>query len=108
MLSPVPSLDELVHDPQRVKDLPASAASELAIRLTCLLPLLFSKAMTVPSPHVEPDRLLTVDEAASLLSKSQDWVYRHAKALPFVVRDGRSIRFSSHGIQKYIRQRQGH
>jgi predicted DNA-binding transcriptional regulator AlpA len=55
----------------------------------------------------DTDRLLTVDEAAAVLSQSTDWLYRHAKQLPFTVRVGNLLRFSAHGIQAFIRQRRG-
>lgn len=54
------------------------------------------------------DTLLRVDEAAARLGTSKDWLYRHADQLPFTVRAGRrQLRFSSQGIDRYIRQRQG-
>jgi predicted DNA-binding transcriptional regulator AlpA len=54
------------------------------------------------------DRLLTVEEAASRLGTSEDWLYRHAPKLPFTVRLApRQLRFSSQGIAKYLHGRQG-
>ena len=54
------------------------------------------------------DTLLRVDDAAARLGTSRDWLYRHAAQLPFTVRAGRrQLRFSSGGIDRYIRQRQG-
>ena len=54
------------------------------------------------------DRLLAVEEAAEKLGVPNDWLYRHAKKLPFTVRLGpRHLRFSARGIERYIRQRQG-
>jgi excisionase family DNA binding protein len=53
------------------------------------------------------DRLLSVSEAAERLGLSRDRLYRHATRFPFVVRVGRSVRFSSQGIDRYIRQRSG-
>jgi excisionase family DNA binding protein len=54
------------------------------------------------------DNLLTVDEAARKLKVSRDWVYRHADRLAFTVRLGPGqLRFSEHGIERFIRQRQG-
>lgn len=54
----------------------------------------------------EPDdRLLTVEEAASMLSVSVDWLYRHANDFSFTVRPGPGqVRFSSIGIQDYLRE----
>jgi predicted DNA-binding transcriptional regulator AlpA len=53
------------------------------------------------------DRLLGVEEAAELLGMADDTLYRKASTYPFTVREGRSIRFSRLGIEKYIRTRQG-
>jgi excisionase family DNA binding protein len=51
------------------------------------------------------DRLLTVGEAARRLACSKDWLYRHR--LPFAVRNGRQLRFSADGLERYIQQRAG-
>lgn len=52
------------------------------------------------------DRLLEAEEAAKLLSVSEDWLYRHAKRLPFARKLGsKMLRFSSLGIQKYLATR---
>ena len=53
------------------------------------------------------DRLLTVAEAAGRLACSRDWLYRHHHRLPFAVRNGRQLRFSALGVDRYIRQRAG-
>ncbi len=54
----------------------------------------------------EPDdRLLAVEEAASILSVTVDWLYRHASDFSFTVRPGPGqVRFSSIGIQNYLRK----
>jgi predicted DNA-binding transcriptional regulator AlpA len=55
----------------------------------------------------DADRLLNADEAASLLSVSEDWLYRHAKKLPFTRKLGpKMLRFSYQGIMKYLASRQ--
>lgn len=52
------------------------------------------------------DRLLEAQEAAKLLSVSEDWLYRHAKKLPFAKKLGpKMLRFSVIGIQKYLATR---
>jgi predicted DNA-binding transcriptional regulator AlpA len=59
-------------------------------------------------PTASEDRLLNVEEAASRLGTSEDWLYRHAPKLPFTVRlASRQLRFSSQGIAKYLQGRQG-
>jgi excisionase family DNA binding protein len=66
------------------------------------------RLMAPASPASEPDRLLTVEEAADRLGLAIDTLYRKAKAFPFAVRlPGRQVRFSAAGIEKFIRSRQG-
>jgi excisionase family DNA binding protein len=50
----------------------------------------------------ESDRLLSIEEAAKMLGHSKIWLYRNSKRLPFLVKMGRSIRFSRSGIEKWI------
>ncbi len=51
----------------------------------------------------EEDRLLSIEEASTLLAVSEDWLYRHARKLPFTRRLGpKMLRFSTLGIQKYL------
>ena len=50
----------------------------------------------------EPDRLLSVPQAAEVLSRSEIWLYRNWKRLPFTVRIGRGVKFSRKGIDKWI------
>ena len=51
------------------------------------------------------DRLLDVNEAAARLGETAEWLYRRSKTLPFARRQGRHVRFSSRGIDEYIRGR---
>ena len=52
------------------------------------------------------DHLLDTDEAAKVLSVSPDWLYRHAKHLPFTRKLGpKMLRFSHLGMQKYLATR---
>jgi predicted DNA-binding transcriptional regulator AlpA len=49
------------------------------------------------------DRLLDPEEAAKLLSVSEDWLYHNAKKLPFTRKLGpRLLRFSYHGMLKWM------
>ena len=50
----------------------------------------------------EPEKLLSINEAAEMLGYSAVWLYRNSKRLPFSIRMGRSIRFSRKGIEKWI------
>lgn len=53
------------------------------------------------------DRLLSVAQAAELLGMAADTLYRRSAEFPFTVRDGRRVRFSRLGIDRYIRGRAG-
>jgi len=56
----------------------------------------------------EPDFLLTAAETAQRLKVSEDHIYRNANKFPFTVRLGpNQLRFSSKGIEKYIKLRGG-
>jgi predicted DNA-binding transcriptional regulator AlpA len=51
------------------------------------------------------DRLLKVQEAASKLGVSKDWLYRHGSELPFAMKTSpQQLRFSEKGIERYIEQ----
>ena len=51
----------------------------------------------------EGDRLLDAEKASKILSVSPDWLYRHGSRLPFTRKLApRVLRFSYHGIQKYL------
>ena len=51
----------------------------------------------------EPDRLLEVHEAATLLGVKPRWLYRRAKNLPFAKRLSPGVlRFSEAGIRRWI------
>lgn len=52
----------------------------------------------------EPDKLLSVAEAARLLGVGKDYVYEHQRELP-MVRQGRRLLFSASGLQRVIRER---
>ena len=54
----------------------------------------------------EADHLLTVREAATVLNVSQDWLYRNHRKLPFSRKLGpKMVRFSYHGLLRYLQVR---
>lgn len=109
-LSEVPSLDELSADPARATALPRATIQSLLHRCVGLQVTLLGAlaGAELTKTEVEPDRMLRVDAAAARLGVSEDWLYRNSGQLPFTVREGRrQLRFSSHGIDRYIRERQG-
>ena len=108
----VPSLDELVDDPARATTLPATTLYAMLCRCamaqtTLLGALLSASVETTRHAAEEPDSLIDVEAAAQRLGVSRDWLYHHARQLPFTVHQGRLLRFSTRGINRYIRARQG-
>ncbi|MBI4518759.1 MAG: hypothetical protein HY699_23435 [Deltaproteobacteria bacterium] len=110
-LTAVPTLDDLAAHPERAAELPVEVLQGLLSRCVSLQSGLLGALITVSARNghrpAEPDTLLDVTAAAARLGASKDWLYRHAKQLPFRVPQGRLLRFSSHGIARYIQTRQG-
>ncbi len=112
-LTPVPRSAELLTCLERVAaDAPlqelAALVGELERIKTVALARFYVGSSDGQPEAQQGDRLLGVQEAARKLGLSKDYLYRHAKALPFTRRLGpRQLRFSEQGIEKYIRQRQG-
>lgn len=50
------------------------------------------------------DRLLTVREVATRLHLSREMVYRRARHWPFTRRIGRTLRFSTAGLEGWLRR----
>jgi hypothetical protein len=100
----LPTLDEVAAEPERARELPRDTLFTLATRCATVQGILLAALAAggdVPAP--EEDRLLTTREAARLLNRTPDWLYRHGDELPFTVRrPGHHPRFSSRGIQSYI------
>ncbi|MGB0014368.1 MAG: hypothetical protein WBQ03_22420 [Candidatus Sulfotelmatobacter sp.] len=60
--------------------------------------------LITPTAVQRPDELLMVEPAAARLGLSVDYLYRNHFRLPFTRRMGRSLRFSSLGIDEYIKR----
>ena len=106
-LATVPTLADLLNDPQKILALPKEVIAELRGQITKLDTLLFSRLLTSEQlqPGRDGDRLLTVTEAAAKLGLPKDALYRNE--YPFVVRIGSRRRFSEKGIEKFISNRSG-
>jgi excisionase family DNA binding protein len=79
------------------EELPAFLGELEQIRITALA--------RITTPATQPgDTLLEVPEAAARLGMSPDYLYRHSKKLPFTRRIGRALRFSSAGIDTYLKR----
>jgi predicted DNA-binding transcriptional regulator AlpA len=63
--------------------------SSLAEALAAILkPIVTQAVREAMNGHREEDRLLDAEEASRLLCVSEDWLYRHARKLPFTRRLG--------------------
>jgi predicted DNA-binding transcriptional regulator AlpA len=106
----VPILADLLSDPGRISALPRDAIAELRGQIAKLDALLLSRLIAGEEALsvTDGDRLLTAAEAGQKLGVTEDWLYRHANTLPFVVRLGKQhLRFSAAGMERYIRQGTG-
>lgn len=102
---------QLGHVLQGIHDLGPTEIPALLTQVAALQSTLAARLLSVQDHRQSvssEDRLLTVEEAASRLGTSEDWLYRHAPKLPFTIRLApRQLRFSSQGIERYLRTRQG-
>jgi predicted DNA-binding transcriptional regulator AlpA len=105
------------NDPTLCATLPPDAVAPLLMqvaagltRLTALQNALAARVLTAtagpaPSPS-GPEHLLGVEEAAARLGMSTDWLYRHARQLPFTRRVGRrALKFDSASLDRWLAQR---
>jgi predicted DNA-binding transcriptional regulator AlpA len=109
MIGPVPTIDEIATDEGRAAGLSLDVLEALAGRCLTAHARILARMIAARRENgavLEEDRLLDVTEAAKHLSVTEDWLYRHARTLPFTVRAGRKVRFSSSGIARWIRERQ--
>jgi excisionase family DNA binding protein len=98
-------VDLVLPDPAEVSDESiAPVLSQLAAMQTALAAHLLVRASDKES---HDDRLLSIDEAATKLKTSKDWLYRNSGRLPFTLRIGRNLRFSEQGIERWIVSRTG-
>jgi predicted DNA-binding transcriptional regulator AlpA len=104
MTSPPLTMADLVAQPSRVAELSPEQARGLLVAIASIQPLLIARALATSGSTGGTDRLLKIDEAATRLGQSPDWLYRRAPRLPFTVRQGRGLRFSERGLAAYIAQ----
>ena len=100
----VPTLDSLASDPTKIDTLPPDVVRALWVDVRNLEKVLVLRLLMAPTTASHPeDKLISIDEAASILGMTKDRLYRHD--YPFTIRDGGLLRFSSNGIQRYIKAR---
>jgi hypothetical protein len=106
------SVDELLADFARIRQVPLPVRSALVVRLAALIAALSSSDESAElklvsrraAARLQPDdQMLTAKEAAPMLRRGVRWIYRNADRLPFVKRIScRSILCSKAGIQKWL------
>jgi predicted DNA-binding transcriptional regulator AlpA len=82
--------------------------STLLVTLTVeqLRELLIEAIHGAKTAQQDTERWLDAKEAAEMLSMSEDWLYRHAKNLPFARKLGpKMLRFSYQGLIKWMATR---
>ena len=108
-MSIVPTLDAIAADPRSAACLPREVIAGLLLKVAAVESALATALLdpdnrvtdvTVPNAG---DRLLVIEEAATKLGVTEDYLYRR-KNLPFRVNVGPGqVRFSLKGIEKFIR-----
>jgi predicted DNA-binding transcriptional regulator AlpA len=114
-LASVPSLDDIARDPGCAGGLPPRTLAALQSRAAVVQAALAAEALAAAiEPGAQPAtaaqeesaKMLTVDEAAAMLRRSRQWIYRQAPHLPFVKRISRkSLLCSEAGIKRWLATR---
>jgi hypothetical protein len=100
------NLAELIGDPARLAEVPREAIPQLRGELAQLDTLLLGRLLAAGQDQGAPeDQLLAVQEAATRLGCSPDYLYRHHSRFPFTRRVGRKLLFSARGLEKHIAQK---
>jgi predicted DNA-binding transcriptional regulator AlpA len=100
-----PTLDDLLSDPSRVRELPPAAARELFVRLATLQAALTTAIL--PSVSFEKrtptvDRFLDAAEVGEMIGKSRSWVEHHVVELPERRRVGGEGRWSQREVEAWM------
>jgi excisionase family DNA binding protein len=108
----VPTVEGVAASSEVAKGLPPEVMAQLAEKcLLTLAALVAQVPLMLAAPHgpmePSPDELLTPAQAAERLHISRDWLYDHARRLPFAVKLGpKQLRFSRAGLEQWLRRRQ--
>jgi hypothetical protein len=111
----VPSLDDIARDPRCIAALERTSLSALLVRNAVVQSALAAQLASIDEGRGaisrEPladtdDQMLLVDEAAVMLRRRPQWIYRNAAHLPFVKRISRkSLLCSKNGISRWLASR---
>ena len=105
-----PPLAVLTELDEAIQAAPAEDVPVLLAALNTRASMLCARLMTSSlgrAPEAAPDENLTAKAAAARLGMSAAWLYKNAEKLPFMVRMGRCVRFSSRGLERWNKSRQG-
>ncbi len=95
-------LDRLARS---VAELPVERIPALVAALSAITGAAVARILESPpaegSCSDHPDENLSIEEAAHRLGVSKDYLYRHAKRLPFARRIGRRLLFSARGLERW-------
>jgi predicted DNA-binding transcriptional regulator AlpA len=111
-LAAVPELDRIAADPRCLVGLSRSAIAGLLLRSAVVQSALTAVLATADSREQpaaidqDDDRMLTIDEAAVMLRRSRQWIYRNKHRLPFVKRlSSKSLLCSESGMKRWLASR---
>lgn len=96
----------VLNDPSLCATLPLDAVAPLLMQIAAGMTRLtaLQNALAAQDQRLTgPERLLDVEEAAARLGMSADWLYRHARQLPFTRRVGRrAVKFDPAGLARWV------
>ncbi len=103
----VPAFDwnRLLADPTSALLVPEHLIPAAIVRLSAVQSAFACRieAASRERSHQGDESLLDIAQAAARLSVTEDWLYRHARRLPFTRKLDGLLRFSSRGIDRFIR-----
>ena len=115
-IAAVPSLEDIARDPRCIASLGRTSLSALLMRNAVVQSALTAQlagieasasgdASKEPAADID-DEMLRVDEAALILRRKPQWIYRNAARLPFVKRISRkSLLCSKNGMSRWLAAR---
>lgn len=108
-MSPIEKLAEVLSELQGAGELPSGAIAPLLVQLAAVQTALAARLITAEPMNgdLREDQLLTAEEAAARMAVSVNYLYKHCSKLPFTIRQGRLVRFSSIGLNRYLEKRRG-